>query len=258
MFYRHFRTTLALLAALLILPVIAADSVEPALNLLTELHQAAAKSQARIDKLDDDMRRMRDEMRQGELRLENAKAELLPLEQQARELSGRRAQLERELSAGVPGQVDLQVVMPAMLTWLERFIESDLPFLREQRRERLVGLRKLLAKEDISDADKLRALLEVVQVEMQYGRGVEASSSTLRFGTDDTPIELLRVGRLMLYYLEPGGTRQGFWNRSTRRWQALPEDERERLLAALRMAKGEDAPQLMELLLPTATAAQKP
>lgn len=257
MFGRNSFGALALLAAALILPAIAADSVEPALDLLTQAHQAAAKSQARIDKLDDDMRRMRDEMRQGALRLENARAELIPLEQQAGELSRRRAQLERELSAGVPGQVDMRLVLPSMLSWLDRFIGSDMPFLPEQRRQRITGLRSLLAKDDISDADKLRALLEVVQVEMQYGRSVDVSTSTLRFGSADTEVELLRIGRLMLYYIEPEGQRQGFWNHQTRRWQALPEDDREPLLAALRMAKGEDAPQLMELLLPTAVK-QKP
>jgi hypothetical protein len=58
----------------------------------------------------------------------------------------------------------------------------------------------------------------------------------------------------MLYYLGEAGGRQGYWNRAARRWQPLPEEERERLAAAIAMAKGETPPELMELLLPAPRA----
>jgi hypothetical protein len=240
----------ALLLSLFLLPALAADSSNPALDLLAQVHQEAAKSQARIDKLDDEMRRMRDEMRQGVLKLESLKAELPELQRHAGTVSARRSQLEREFSAGVPGQLEAQPALRQMVDWLEKFVASDLPYLQEQRRQRVAGLRGLLDKENVPEADKLRAVLEVTQVELQYGRSVEAYPGQLRFKGKDQPVEFLRVGRLMLYYLEPDGARQGYWNRAARRWQPLPADERERLTAAMAMAKGETPPELMELLLP--------
>ncbi|HXG29829.1 MAG TPA: DUF3450 domain-containing protein [Nevskiales bacterium] len=244
------RIVMALLLVVLLLPALAADSANPAIELLVQAHQEAAKSQARIDKLDDDMRRMRDEMRRGVLQLESLKTDLPALERHAGEQAARRAQLERELSAGVPGQIEVAPALQQMVAWLDRFVQADAPFRLDQRRQRIAGLKALLAKPDVPDADKLRAVLEVTQVELQYGRSVEAYTGQLRFGGKDQDVEFLRVGRVMLYYLEPEGARQGYWDRSTRRWQPLPAEERERLEAALDMARGETPPELMELLLP--------
>jgi hypothetical protein len=241
---------LSLVLVACLLPALAADTAAPALDILVQAHVDAARSQSRIDKLDDDMRRMRDEMRQGVLQLEGLKADMPALQQLAGEQAARRAQLERELSAGVPGQLDVQPSLQQMVVWLERFIQGDAPFALEQRRLRMAGLRKLLAQEEVPDGDKLRAVLEVAQVEVQYGRSVETYDGTLRFAGKEQAVEFLRVGRLMLYYLEPDGQRQGYWNRATRRWQPLPDSERERLSTAIAMAKGETAPELMELLLP--------
>lgn len=240
----------AVLLALALLPALAADSPNPAIELLVQSHQAAALSQARIDKLDDDMRRMRDEMRQGVLQLEGLKADLPALQTHAAEQSARRAQLERELSAGLPGQIETGPALQQMVAWLERYVNDDLPFMQENRRQRIAGLRTLLTRDNLSEADKLRAVLEVAQVELQYGRGVEVYPGQLRFGDQTQPVEFLRVGHLMLYYLDAEGRHQGYWNRDQRRWQALPDSERQRLQAAIAMARGEVPPDLMELPLP--------
>jgi hypothetical protein len=240
----------ALLLALALLPVLAADSVATVLDTLVESHQKAAASQARIDKLDDDMRRMRDEMRQGVLQLEGLKADLPAIEQDAARQAQRRGQLERELSAGVPGQLEVMPSLEQMVGWLDQFIQADAPFMLEQRRQRLAGLGKLLQSEGLSEGDKFRAVLEVTQVELQYGRTVEAYAGTLRFAGKDEPVEFLRVGRLMLYYVDATGQRQGYWDRKTGRWQPLPDSERDRIHTAMQMVKGEVDPQLMELLLP--------
>ncbi len=241
----------ALLLALALLPALAADSIAPVLDALAESHKQAASSQARIDKLDDDMRRMRDEMRQGVLQLEALKADLPAVQQDAAQQAQRRAQLERELSAGVPGQLDVQPSLEKMVGWLDRFIQADTPFMLEQRLQRVAGLDSLLKSQEISDGDKFRAVLEVTQVEVQYGRTVEAYEGVLRFAGKDEPVEFLRVGRLMLYYLDTAGERQGYWDRKARQWQPLPAGERERIFDAIQMAKGEIAPQLLELLLPS-------
>lgn len=240
----------ALLLAVILLPGLAADSATAALDLLAKTHAAGAQSQARIDKLDDDMRRMRDEMRRGVLELESLKTELPELQRFAATQSGQRAQLEREFSAGVPGQLNTLPALSQMVDWLDRFVRSDLPFMHEQRMQRIAGLKSLLANETVSAQDKLRAVLEVTQVELQYGRSVSTYSGSLKFAGEDTPMDFLRVGRLMLYYQDQTGQRQGYWDRASKRWQVLPVEAREQIDAGITMARGETAPELMELLLP--------
>lgn len=250
LFYPLFAAT----AVLVLLPALAADSTNPALEVLAKAHEAGAQSQKRIDKLDDAMKHMRDEMREGALTLEALKSEQPELQRRAGAVATRRAQLEQEFSAGVPGQIDAQPAMQEMVHWLEQFVAADAPFRREERQQRVAGLRSLLEKENLSDADKLRAVLEVTQVELQYGRSVATYRGQLRFGDKEQEVEFLRVGRLMLYYLEPDGTRQGYWDGRQHRWRPLPAEERERLLTAMAMARGETSPELMELLLPAPEA----
>lgn len=240
-----------LLLALLLLPALAADTATAALDLLAKTHEAAAQSQARIDKLDDDMRRMRDEMRRGVLELESLKAEMPELQRFAATQSSRRAQLEREFSAGVPGQLNTIPSLKKMVDWLDRFVRADLPFMREERLQRVAGLKTLLANETVSAQDKLRAVLEVTQVELQYGRSVSTYAGSLRFGGEDSPIDFLRVGRLMLYYQDQSGKRQGYWDKASNRWQALPVEARTRISTGIAMARGETAPELVELLMPS-------
>lgn len=240
-----------MLLGLVLLPALAADSSNPALDVLVQVHQEGARGQARIDKLDDAMRRMRDEMRQSVLQQESLKADLPELQRYAAAQASRRAQLESEFSAGVPGQLDVLPSLQQMVAWLERFIQADIPFNREHRLQRVAGLRSLLANDTVPPGDKLRAVLEVTQVELQYGRSVETYSGSLAFGGKEEPLEFLRVGRLMLYYQDIDGTKQGYWDRKVQRWQPLPESERTRIHAAIQMAKGESPIQLLELSIPT-------
>ena len=225
------------------------DGPLPLAQFALQIEGRAVKAQVGIERLRLDRRYY-----QAVLQLENLRAELPELQRHAGELSARRAQLEREASAGKPGQIDVEPALRKMVGWLDQYIQDDVPYLQEQRQQRVVGLRGLLEKDNLSDAEKLRAVLEVTQVELQYGRSVETYTGQLRFSGQDQDVEFLRVGRLMLYYLDKDGMRQGYWDRDNRRWQPLPEDEHERIGAAIQMTKGETPPELMELLLPAPEA----
>ena len=56
-----------------------------------------------------------------------------------------------------------------MLRRLEESVARDLPFLTEERSLRLASLRQELVRPDIAGAEKLRRLLEALQIEAQYG-----------------------------------------------------------------------------------------
>ena len=64
-------------------------------------------------------------------------------------------------------------VMPLMFKMidaLDNFVELDVPFLINERRQRIAGLRNLMNNPDASPAEKYRKISEAYEIENEYGR----------------------------------------------------------------------------------------
>ena len=64
--------------------------------------------------------------------------------------------------------------MERMINGLETFVSLDLPFLIDEREQRISTLRTLLLASDITVSEKFRRVLEAYQIEIEYGRTIEA------------------------------------------------------------------------------------
>lgn len=123
------------------------------------------------------------------------------------------------------GLIERQILplMTRMITGLERFIELDMPFLLDERRERVAVARETLRRSDVSAAAQFRFVMEAWLIEMDdYGLTGEVYTDEIT--TPDgvrREVELLRVGRLALIYLTPDGNRAGAWDKQRREWVEL-------------------------------------
>lgn len=235
-------------------PLLAAP-LDAALDESQRLAAEAKASQARIERLDDASREMLAEYR-------NAL-------QQAEALKGYNAQLhelvaaQRQELAGYQQQLDgiertQEAVTPQMRRMVEvlgEFIAADLPFLPDERSDRLAQLQELLPRADVSLAEKYRRILEAYQIESDYGRTLEAWRGELPEAEGSRSVEFLRLGRAMLYYQTLDGHQSGWWNPHSRSWQALNGSARRPLRQAIAIARQEQAPALLEL--PVQTLAQE-
>src|SRR5690606_19039820 len=115
-------------------------------------------------------------------------------------------------------QAEVMPLLQRMLSSLEQFIELDVPFLEDERADRLAQLKELMVRPEVTVAEKYRRVLEAYQIESDYGRTLEAWRGSLE--VDGTPrvVEFLRLGRLMLFYQTLDGHTQGYWDNSTRAW----------------------------------------
>ena len=113
--------------------------------------------------------------------------------------------------------------MERMQQVLGEFVEHDLPFLPEERQSRLARLSKHLERPGISDGERFQQLLEAYQVELEYGRTIEAYQGTRQEDSEDRAetrtLAYFRLGRTGLYSLSLDGlqgavcaqaVRQGF------------------------------------------------
>ncbi|MDX1368340.1 DUF3450 domain-containing protein [Pseudomonas sp.] len=251
---------LRLLAAALLLsstPLLAAP-LDAALDESQRLAADAKASQARIEQLDDASREMLGEYRNALQQAEALKGYNQQLQElvvaQRQELAGYQEQLdgiERTQEAVTPQ-------MRRMVEVLGEFIAADLPFLPDERSDRLAQLQDLLPRADVSLAEKYRRILEAYQVESDYGRTLEAWRGELPVdGAASRSVEFLRLGRVMLYYQTLDGHESGWWNPQSRSWETLDGSARRPLHQAIAIARQEQAPALLDLPVQTLTQEAK-
>lgn len=211
--------------------------------------KAAQSAQAKIDGLDDETRQAVGEYRAVIQESESLKRYNTQLEQmitsQASEMESMRAQLgEIETTAR-----EIVPMLQKMLATLDEFVKLDVPFLPEERSQRILGLQDMMQRADVSVAEKYRRIVEAYQIEMEYGRTLEAYQGKI----DDRTVEFLRIGRVSLMYQTLDGEETGYWDVGTKAW-VVDDGYRDAMRKGLKIAKKEGAPNL--LIAPIAAAKE--
>lgn len=173
------------------------------------------------------------------------------IDSQEKEISSLDDQLSRVDVVG-------RSVMPMMLRMIdaiEAFVQLDIPFLLEERTERVDGLRKLMARSDVSNAEKYRAIMEAYQVENEFGRTIEAYRSTINRDGKEMTVDFLRFGRVALVYQTLDESESGMWDQESRSWKTLDDSYRSSIRQGLRVARKQAAPDLIRLPVPAAENA---
>jgi hypothetical protein len=146
------------------------------------------------------------------------------------------AELERRMRESVRLQTSLQDTLVAILTRLEQEVETDLPFLLQERKARVASLREELVRPDIESSEKLRRVLEAMQIEAGYGNTVEVEQEKIEVGEEKIFVDVLRVGRVSLFWRTPDGKRVGEFDRASGRWVELPGKYNGGIASAMQMA----------------------
>ncbi|MGX7948646.1 DUF3450 domain-containing protein [Oleidesulfovibrio alaskensis] len=97
---------------------------------------------------------------------------------------------------------------------LENFVRQDMPFLQQERDQRLRFLHASMDDYELGGAEKLRRVLEALQAELGYGRGVELAAAQIDVQGVSRRVQLLRTGRAGLYALSPDGSAAWRWTRA--------------------------------------------
>jgi hypothetical protein len=168
---------------------------------------------------------------------------------QKNELVSINAQLENIETT----QREIVPLMLDMINVMAQFIALDLPFLPEERNNRVEQLQLLMERADVSLAEKYRRILEAYQVETEYGRTIEAYQDELTVEGNSRTVEFLRIGRVGLYYLSLDGKEVGHWNNG---WEVLDSDYRKAVEKGLKVAKKQLPPDLLVLPMKAAEVAK--
>jgi hypothetical protein len=235
----------ALVASLGLAQVAGADPLETAVALTMKVNDEAAASQKRIDKLNDATRDLVAEYRSVNQQIDSLKVYNRQLENLITSQENEMVSLQQQIDNATQVAREITPLMLRMLDNLEKFVELDVPFLLEERRERIARLRKIMDRSDVSESEKFRQLLEAYQIENDYGRTIEAYKGS-REGEDRT-LNFLKVGRVVLVSQTPDESEIEVWNQSQGAWEPLPGSYKTAVEKGLRIARKQTAPDLLRL-----------
>lgn len=154
----------------------------------------------------------------------------------AEALAAKVAEYERRLVESERLTESLEDTLSVLVERLAEVVADDLPFLPVERRDRLALLERELGNPDTPAADKLRRVLEAYQVEAGYGGTVEVATATVTVQGEEIRADVLRLGRLALFWTTPDHSRVGAWDPAAGDWQELGGGERRAVLRAMDMA----------------------
>ena len=236
------------ICVLLSLPhVVTADPLQQSISLSKENNRQEQATQQRIDKLSEQTRSMLDEYHVLDRELEaltvyNDQLQRLTVSQEEEKVLIRQQMVDIEQT-----QQEIVPLMLRMIGQLNDFVVTDTPFLRNERLQRVSLLRDLMDRSDVSIAEKYRRVLAAYQVELDYGRTLEAYRDELEVDGQSRTVEFLRVGRIGWYYQTLDGHQAAYWDGQERVWVPVKATQRLAIRRAMRVASQQTAPELLQL-----------
>jgi putative ubiquitin-RnfH superfamily antitoxin RatB of RatAB toxin-antitoxin module len=145
-------------------------------------------------------------------------------------------------------------LMIRMIDALEELVSFDIPFLPEERAQRLTSLNEMMARSDVAVSEKFRRVLEAYQVEVDYGKTIESYIGTAVIDEQSQSVNFLRIGRISLIYQSRDRNSMGIWSREKKQWLELDEQYRIQVKKGLRMAQKQLAPDMIIVPIPSPVA----
>lgn len=238
-------------------PVYAQDKVDKIVDTGIERNKEAKTSQERVNQIADATEKVAGKYKRELKVIEGLKVYNALLKRQLDDQQAELGQIIESIEEVAIIQRQIVPLMLRMLDGLGQFIELDIPFLLEERRNRVSRLQDTMDDADVTAAEKFRAVLEAFEIENDYGRTIEAYKGSLEVAPGNTQeVDFLRIGRVSLLYQSVGGNFNGYWDKSSRNWQPLKEPEYRNYIAkGLQIARKQVAPDL--IMVPVSAAEGK-
>ena len=144
---------------------------------------------------------------------------------------------------------EVQPLMQKMVDTLEQFVALDVPFLLEERTNRVNTLKELQARSDVAISEKYRRILEAYQIELEYGRTLDAYQGKIGESGAEKTVEFVRLGRISLMYQTLDGAETGYWDAQKKSW-VQDNTYADAIKEARRIAKKDGAPDLLTVPVP--------
>ena len=133
-----------------------------------------------------------------------------------------------------------------MILTLESIVQNDIPFLLDERNDRIANLKDILLQSNVSTSEKFRRVFEAYQIENEYGRTIESYRDEITVDGSQYNVEIFRLGRVGLYARTSDGKYNAMYSKKENKWVKQRGIDSE-LVIALKIARKELPPSLLKL-----------
>ncbi len=220
-----------------------------------DVNKASTKSQDRIDRLSSENDKATAEYRTVLQRIDALRVYNHQMTELIASQDAEAAQMRKEIDEVELVAREVTPLMLGMIEALDNFVALDVPFLPEERKDRIAGLRELMLRADITDSERYRRITEAYQIESDFGRTIEVYQGELESKGQKRQVEFLRVGRVAFLYQTLDGTETGVWDHRNGGWLDA-DDSRIAVRKGIKIARKQTAPDLLKLPVLSAEAAK--
>jgi hypothetical protein len=224
--------------------------LEPVISKSSKINQSAQNSQKKIDRLAD---AIDDKLQQFKATNKETEGLIVYNKQYERQIQNQLLGIQKlNESIDKVSVIERQItpLMIRMIKGLKDFVSLDVPFLPDERQNRLKLLGEMMDKPDISVSEKLRQILEAYKVEVDYGNTIEAYTGSVKIDGAEQNVNFLRVGRIVLAYQTRDKTKMAVWDNDAKKWESLGSEYRTRISNAIKVAKEQKAPDMLVMPIP--------
>ncbi len=248
---------LTLSVTLLLSSIAFGAEVDSVLQAGADKTRAAQQSQQKIDRLADDTYDIFQDFQVVNKQIEGLRVYNAQLTKQIENQQQSMREIEDSIENATVIERQITPLSIKMLDALEQYIRLDLPFQRDIRLENVARVRANLDATRFSSAEKFRQVLELYDIEAEYGGTIDQYSGLLPINAQERQVTFLRVGRIALLYQTTDQMETGVWNPHAKEWQVLPSGEyRSAVSKAVRIAKKQAAIDILNLPVFAPEAAQ--
>lgn len=236
---------IAVLCLVLHLPAESADDpLESAVNTRLKAQDQTIKSQETVNTLADETRDMLHEYRSAIRSTDSLNVYNTQLVKLIAKQKEKLESIYRQLGHIQTTQRQIVPLMLRMIRVLEEFISLDMPFLKEERSTRLSAIKEMMDRPDVNLPDKFRRIMQAYQIEMEYGRTIEAYTDSIQLDGQENTVDILRVGRVAMLYVTLDKKNTGYWDKNKKSWEPLPDDYLRSVQQGIKIARKQASPDL--------------
>lgn len=205
----------------------------------------AEQVQQQINQLDDERSDMVGEFRtllQRKTAAElYARQQAAAVESQEREIASLTDQLSRV------DEITSQTVpmLETLIDDLDAFVDADLPFRLESRKDRIARLREYLVDPNVSVTERYRQIMDAYTAEMEVGRKTDTWKETITVDDKEVAVDMVLFGRVALVYMDPTGRYAKRYDRETSSWVDLESKYKAEIEKAIRIIQGKRTQDVM-------------
>lgn len=160
-----------------------------------------------------------------------------------------KSSLNSQISGVLETRQGLIPLMMSMLENLQAFVALDAPFLTTERTLRITQLQKMMAKADVSDAEKFRRLLTAYHIEAEYGSKMGQYQDALILDGVERTVNYFYLGRVVFVAVSLDSNSVWLWDQKAHHWMVIDSSYARDINEAIRIAQKIDIPALLKLPL---------